>query len=560
MRLAKEGGVIRRPLFISCTNETMVARKLAVEFDEKKIDAIFADLDQCHLPGAAVGIAIGGKPVYRKGFGLASMELPVVLSPSIRMRIGSTTKHFTCLAYMLLCEEGKAGIDDPIGKFLPELHPVTHDVTMRQLMGHTSGLRDAFDINWQFSGTRRAVSSADVLSFYRDIDDVNFAPGTAWSYSNGGYLLLSFAVERLTRQSLEEVMCERIFEPAGMHDTLLRRFDTDFVPNSATLHPMNPAGGYEKSYIGTASAGEGGIASTADDILRWLAHMDAPWVGSAATWTLMKAAQTLANGTSTGYGLGLHSGRYRGVETLWHAGGVVGGNSQMLKVPAADLDVAVMVNSRDVSGEELANKIFDACLPNLDPVKEASSRPLATGIFRSPTTGRVIQLRTSSANHPWIKEGQQIATIDGFDIPVEPDDDGVLSPAGTFGSMKLGVTLGGNQVRPASVRFSDFGNVDDLAWVPPVDDPDMSAIVGRYRSSTTGTDATICETSDGPWLSTIGRFGSAEFKLECLANGIWRAKSTSYSFFGGILLFDGDGGAFRFSSLRTRALRFRRCT
>src|SRR6202022_3356579 len=111
---------------------------LAVEFDEKKIDAIFAKVDQCQMPGAAVGIAIGGKPVYRKGFGLASMELPLVLSPSIRMRIYSTAKHFTCLAYMLLCEGGKAGIDDPIGNVLPELHPVTRKVTMRQLMGHVS--------------------------------------------------------------------------------------------------------------------------------------------------------------------------------------------------------------------------------------------------------------------------------------------------------------------------------------------------------------------------------------------------------------------------------------
>src|SRR5882757_1310892 len=116
----------------------MSVSKPSVDFDAKKIGAIFSDLDQCHLPGVAVGIAIGGKPVYRKGFGLASMELPVVLSPSIRMRIGSTTKHFTAFAYMLMCEEGRAHPDDPLEKYLPELHRVTHKVTMRQLMGNTS--------------------------------------------------------------------------------------------------------------------------------------------------------------------------------------------------------------------------------------------------------------------------------------------------------------------------------------------------------------------------------------------------------------------------------------
>src|SRR5437762_3490431 len=114
--------------------------KLAVKFDASKVDAIFAELNQCHLPGAAVGIAIDGIPVYRKGFGLASMELPMVLAPTTRMRIGSTTKHFTCLAFLLLCEEGLAKIDDPLGKFVPELNSVAHHVTIRQLMGNTSGL------------------------------------------------------------------------------------------------------------------------------------------------------------------------------------------------------------------------------------------------------------------------------------------------------------------------------------------------------------------------------------------------------------------------------------
>src|SRR5262249_45341936 len=99
----------------------MRSKKMLVDFDAGKIDRIFAGLDQCHLPGAAVGIAVDGKPIYRKGFGLASMELPIVLSPTIRMRIYSTSKHFTCLAYMLLCEEGKAAIDERLGTYLPEL-------------------------------------------------------------------------------------------------------------------------------------------------------------------------------------------------------------------------------------------------------------------------------------------------------------------------------------------------------------------------------------------------------------------------------------------------------
>jgi CubicO group peptidase (beta-lactamase class C family) len=528
---------------------------VAIAFDEKKIDAIFADLDQGQLPGAAVGIAIGGKPVYRRGFGLASMELPVVLSPTIRMSIGSTTKHFAALAYMLLCENGKATIDDPIGKYLPELHPVTHPVTMRQLMGHVGGLRDAFDICFQFSGTGRRVSSEDILSLYRDIDDVNFAPGTGWNYNNGGYMMLSAAIERITGQSLEEVLRERIFVPVGMHDTLLRRFNTDVLPNSATSHMTKPTGGFEKSHIGTAVDGCGGMFSTIDDMLRWLAHMDAPRVGKASTWALMKTPQILANGFSTGYGLGLMDRRHRGIATLGHGGNLMGASAQMLKVPGAGLDVMVMANRYNVSAAALADKILEACLPGLDPIEDASESPIASGLFRSPTSGRVIQLSAPSPSDAGNKEAQQIASIDGTDFPLERHDGGALR---LVSFMDLALTLIGDQETPGSILFSDFGNLDELVAVKPAVGADGSAIAGRYRSNPTATEATIFRTDTGPRLETLGRFGSAECKLECLADGIWRATSTGAIPWSGVLSFDRDGVGFRFSSLRTPALPFRR--
>lgn len=523
---------------------------LIVEFDEKKIDAIFAELDQCRLPGAAVGIAISGQPIYRKGFGLANMELPVILSPTIRMRIASVTKHFTCLAYLLLCEDGKAGVDDPIATYLPEMHAVTHGVTARQLMGNLGGLRDAHDLSWQFCGTGRAVSSADLLSLYRDIDSVNAAPGTTWIYSNAGYLMLSVAIERITGQSLEDVLRERIFDPVGMYATLLRRWDTDFVPNSATLHMMNPTGGYEKSYLGSASAGEGGIVSTIDDMLRWLAHINAPVVGNTATWELMKEPQRLTNGTLTGYSLGLITGQYRGVETISHIGGAIGGSARMLKVPAAGLDIVIMVNRGDVSATPLSERILDACLPDLEPIKTPSSDPFASGVFRSPTTGRVVQL--------FAKEGQQIASIDGTDMLVEPDDGGVLWPVGLFRHVKQAVTLAGGGAKPVSIRLSDFGNVDELVREKAAEETNASVIAGRYRADRPATEAMILETEDGPRLLTAGRFGSAVYPLEYLADGIWRAKPIRVMFLGGILLFDGDGGAFHFSTFSTRTLTFRR--
>ncbi len=528
----------------------MPANTVAVEFDATKIDAIFAKIDQGHLPGAALGISIHGKPVYRKGFGLANMELPVVLSPTIRMRIGSTTKHFASLAYLLLCEEGKAGIDDLIGKHLPDLNPVARHITIRQLMGNISGLRDVCDIRLQFSGIGgRPISSEELLSLYHDIDDVNAAPGTAWIYNNGGYLLLSAAIEAISGQSLEEMFRARIFEPVGMNDTLVRRWDTDFLPNSATPHMRDSTGRFERATWGLDFAGAGAIVSTVDDMLRWLAHMDHPVVGSAATWAVMRQSQQLINGTSTGYGLGLFNGRYRGVETLSHAGSWTGGNAQMLKVPSAGLDVAIMSNRHDVWGMLLANQILDACLPGLDPIRKPWDGPFASGVFRSSTTGRVIEL--------FVKEGQQVVAIDGHDMFAERGEDGVLRPITMYSYINWAVTPTGDPARPASIRLSDFGNLDELAREKPVNEADVGTIAGRYQSQTTGTAATIAGTVGVPRLSTVGRFGTAVYDLECIAAGVWRARQRGSIPWGGVVLFDGKDRGFRFTSYGTRDLIFR---
>ena len=134
--------------------------------DPQALDELFAPFDTTSAPGFAVGVAINGVPLYRRGFGLANIELPVALSPHTRMRIGSTTKHFCALAVMLLQEEGKLSIDDSPRVVLPELPKVMDDVTLRQLMSHTSGMRDSLDLTFLTTGPgqsterRRPVQAA----------------------------------------------------------------------------------------------------------------------------------------------------------------------------------------------------------------------------------------------------------------------------------------------------------------------------------------------------------------------------------------------------------------
>jgi CubicO group peptidase (beta-lactamase class C family) len=543
----------------------MLANAIAVRFDESRVDKLFSELDTCHLPGAVVGIAIDGQPVYRKGFGLASMELPMVLSPSVRMRIGSTSKQFIAFAYMMLCEQGRARPEDTIATYLPTLNPVSHGVTMRQLMGNISGLRDATDIVIQSSGAEVSpVTASDLLNLYQDMDHVNSQPAVTYVYNNGGWVILGAVIERITGKSLEEALYDLVFEPIGMYDTMLRRWDHVYVPNSASCHTLTDEGAYVRTeYCGGIDyAGAGGIVSTVNDMLRWLAHMDAPVVGSRETWDAMRRPQVLANGTSTGYGCGLQTSYYRGIEVLHHAGGGFGSNAQMLKVPAAGLDVIVMLNrsATDKMATLLVDQILDACLPDLDPVEKLDCDQLASGVFRSPTSGRVIQLFGGEVCYHPAGGRLQVAAIDGHHLPFGAYSRNVLRPVGPAETLRLEITLVGDPAMPHALQYSEFGEADELFAVPQAKDNAVSAIVGRYKSHSDGSEMVIRQTTDGARMDATGRFGHTSHKLHCIGDGIWASDATARLTAPpwGVLAFSQDNQEFTFSTHLTRGWRFRR--
>lgn len=517
---------------------------LTAKLDESAIDALFADLDQGRCPGVALAVAIDGVPVYRKGFGLANMELPVLLGPTMRMRIGSTTKHFAALAFMLLCEEGLASIDDPIGKYVPDLHPVSREVTIRQLMGHTSGLRDSMTVGMMLNGHDARLTDRDLVDAYRTIDDFEFAPGTRWSYNNGGYILLTAAIEAIAGASLDDVLRTRIFEPVGMFDTMLRRWDSGFIPNSATLHFFTPDG-FTRDAMGMEISGAGGMVSTMDDMLRWLKHMDSPVVGSAETWRLMKEPHRLTNGTSTGYGFGLITDTYRGVTTLSHGGGVMAGNSQMIKVPAAGLDISIATNRADVSAADLANKIIDSCVEGLGPAPRPATGEVREGVFVSARSGRVLKLAA-------LGDMQSMALDGGPPLPLFEAEDGRLTLPPIMSFFQQEVAIGDDRV-----RLTEFGNED--VFEGPASVPDASAEVreGRYRSN--AARATLEVAGEGAVeLVAAGGHGRVRYRLEPIAPSLWQATPAGPFAALGAIVRTGPDGSLALTAGRMNTLMFHR--
>lgn len=522
-----------------------MSAKLTATVDAAAVDAIFRDYDQGVLPGVAVAIALDGVPVYRKGFGLASIELPVLLSPHIRMRIGSTTKHFTALAYLLLCEDGKADIDDEIGKYLPELHAENRHATVRQLLWHTSGLRDAFEYTMQLYGTNVRVTDEEMLAFYRAAEGVNAEPETEWSYSNGGYMLVATAIARIAGQSFDDFLRERIFVPAGMHDTLMRRWDTEFLPNSAALHLRQDGDSWVQHYMGMDLGGAGGIVSTMDDMLRWLRHMDAPVVGSVQSWRHLTTPGRLRTGESTDYGMGLAIETYRGARTISHSGGVISGSSQMIKVPDVRLDISIAANRSDIGTAGLANRIIDACVSGLDPLPSGLGIISPTGTFLSDRTGRVIEL-TGDDNISAI-------AVNAFQMPAKLYADGTVRLPPDMASRHL-------EIRPAAaeaeaISFATVGPSDMLRRIEVCHDARLPFERASFRSQG-GNFAVSLDHCDGKPRLVTER--SQIFHLEPITPRVWKALSHVSPYRAGIVTFSEGSDSFTLTTPRNRDLRFNR--
>jgi CubicO group peptidase (beta-lactamase class C family) len=512
----------------------------AATIDHAALDTLFEPYDRTDAPGYAVGVALPGQRAYRRGFGMASIELPVALSPTIRMRIGSTTKHMTALAVLLLAEEGKLDLDASPRRILPELPDWAEAMTLRQLLAHTSGMRDSMDLLLHSAGAGIPTEPNFLLRATAALDSVNFAPGTSWNYNNGGYVLAAEIVARLGGLSFADFLHQRIFTPLGMHDTLVRPLDTDLLPNSATLHVPAPEGGYVRGVFGTPIGGEGGVVSTVDDMLLWLRHMSAPTVGRPESWQALRTPLT-----THGYGLGLMMDSYRGVRRVQHAGAVVGGSCQMVKVEDCDLDIIIMSNGRSsLEGYRLVEAIIDACIEDLAPPPQHHDGPLIVGRYHSQESGRYLTLGE--------KDGAQTISLGAFTLPARRDEAGALT---------LPFLPTDMQVLPApdgdSLTVSEYGLYDRLTRLPPPAEIEATTLVGQYESHATALTATITLTPEAaPCLTITGPVGAMSYALTPVTPQLWEARATGVLPLAALLELDDQG--FRFSTGRTVRLAFAR--
>lgn len=347
--------------------------------------AVLQVLAASGVPSASIAIVKDGRIAHIGAYGQARLSPGVPARSGMRYAIGSISKQFTAAAILLLAQDGKLSLDDPVGRFLPELTRAG-EVTIRQLLSHTSGYQDYWPQDYVPPFMLEPITSKDILDRWGK-KPLDFDPGTRYQYSNTGYVIAGLIVEKASGVPLPRFLEERVFGPLKMTSV----FDVDQSRLAETdpvgymrygLGPLRPAPKEGKGWL--FSAGE--LAMTAEDLARWNVSVLDQTVLAPASYAEMQTEVRLKNGLGIGYGLGIDVASRLGRRALIHGGEVSGFSATNIVFPDDRAAITVLTN-QDASGgaSEIADRLAPLLFASKDgaPAAEVRARRIFEALQRS---------------------------------------------------------------------------------------------------------------------------------------------------------------------------------
>jgi D-alanyl-D-alanine carboxypeptidase len=318
------------------------AQQVSPELKEKIDAAVKQVMDKSGVPSASVGIVQGGKVVYTAGYGQARLSPTLAADAAMHYPIGSITKQFTAACLLLLAEDGKLTLDDPVSKWYPELTRA-NEVTLRNLLTHTSGYEDYAPQDYTIPAWMKPINPLDLIHVWAK-KPLDFDPGTKWQYSNTNFVLAALIVEKASGMTYWEFVSTRVLRPVGLNGTINLDTERDKVEPQGymrnALGPLRPAileaPGW---YYGDAS-----LALPVADLLRWDISIMNRTLLKPASYDAFEANMKLKDGTATGYGLGVDVGERDGHRVIAHSGEVGGFVAQNTVFPDDKIAIAVLTN------------------------------------------------------------------------------------------------------------------------------------------------------------------------------------------------------------------------
>ncbi|HEV2762178.1 MAG TPA: serine hydrolase domain-containing protein [Pyrinomonadaceae bacterium] len=412
--------------------------RASVETLSQKTDRLFARWDNPDSPGCALAVVRGGRIIYQRNYGAASLEHGVPISSSTVFDVGSMSKQFTAMAVLMLAEQRKLSLDDDIRRYLPEIPDYGTPITIRHLLSHTSGLRIDDELlnltDWRFGNL---TTNQDVLILMSRQKGVNFTPGEYFEYNNTGYLLLAVIVSRVSGQTLREFADANIFRPLGMTRTLFRDDRNVVIKGLAQAYRPAGGGGFRVHAAVEETVGNGGVFSTVEDLALWDRNFyDRKVGGYAVVERMLVPGPELYNGGRFNYGLGLFLGTYRGLRVVEHTGDHYGYHADLLRFPDQGFSVVCLCNAADADPWTLARQVSNLYLA--DEFKPATKKPdAAPGVAPAPVrvseqelsrlAGLYLDPLTDNLRRLYVKDGKLMFyryRIGGRDNELQPLGEG----------------------------------------------------------------------------------------------------------------------------------------
>jgi CubicO group peptidase (beta-lactamase class C family) len=476
--------------FLSSTTWAQVPDKAKVVAGAERAFEKFSKAYVAPGPGCAAAVSLNGETVFEKAFGLADLEHDVQNTPQTIFESGSVAKQFTAAALVLLQQDGKLSIDDPVRKYIPELPDYGSPLTIRHLLNHTAGLRD-----W---GTVMSLTGAgrgdrvinqdlafDVITHQRALD---FKPGSEYSYSNSGYNLAAIIVERVSKQKFPVFVEERLFKPLGMKNSSWRDDYQRIVPGRAQAYSRQGNGPWRLNMPFMNVYGNGGMLTTVGDWMKWNAMLDSRSLGEP----LVNALETqgvLNDGRKISYALGLVVDKYKGLKDVSHGGATAGYQTFLARYPDNKVSVGVMCNGTAPGAGGIAANITDEIfgpLPGNPKIESASvsedELKKFIGIWRNEKTHGPARFTIENGVSRW--SGGRLIPMGG----------------GKFvgGNNELKFTLD-KDGKPMSAETIDDGGevtrfVPEKEWTPTP--ADLASFKGDWFSEEAGATFTIALDAD----------------------------------------------------------------
>ena len=411
---------------------------------EQRVDSLFNRAISKDGPGCALGVYKDGEVVLARGYGLANVEDGRPITPRTTFNLGSVSKPFTALAVLMLEQKGKLSLDDDVRRWVPEMRDYGTPMRLRDLVQHTSGLRDYGTLG-VLSG--RAVSTmADFLGLIAAQQALNFAPGTKHEYSHSDYELLGLIVERVVGVPFGEHLEREVLHPMGMRGS----FVSDARPRATTDRALGhiPVGRSARvQFPSSQTIGGDNVYASVEDLARWDRNFTTPTVGGPAIIARMVGRPQLANGDTIPYAYGLRLDTYRGLRTIERGGHSDATRTIILRFRDHGFTVATLCNADLLDPVKLAKGVAELYLADrMRPAPPRQEAPVAVSIPAAEVARYAGMYRP--VNQPWnlmpivVRNGAlgEVVFHDATDdtvFTITPAGDGRFFEIGSTGNVGL---------------------------------------------------------------------------------------------------------------------------